>query len=466
MNDGGRQIDWYWAPADRSDTLEHTWTATPWPVRNTLDPSFIATLGCPVRVRNIGTTTVTDRGLPLPPDRWVTITPDRLTAVADLTPLQLDLTPMEPPRTSHDDPNESGTDLDWWCMVSETEGFGRQALTIWRHLSSTGFAPRLRPTQYSDGMSLRSDVLEAVRHSSAPSTVAATMSVPYDPALRYNPSPVKIAVTQFETTRIPDYHLECVNDCDALITTGAFLPDIWRESGLKIPVVTFESGIDCAEFPYVERPWNDQFRVLVVAADRPRKNAENAIRMFLAAAGDSDDWALTVRARWPVPDDIRAAADNDPRIQFRIGDLSPQDVVRTYHEHNCLLFPSKGEGVGLPPLEAMATGMEVVCSYNTGPADYLDDAWSWPIRKMTTVPASGPREEFHAQYTALFGDVGDYWLPDEQEGADLLRHCFDAWRSGLGKGRTAAGYVRRSRDAMTQARSFAGAMRQILAGLL
>lgn len=114
---------------------------------------------------------------------------------------------------------------------------------------------------------------------------------------------------------------------------------------------------------------------------------------------------------------------------------------------------SKGEGVGLPPLEMMSTGGELVCSDNSGMADFVDDNHCYPIRTAYMEPASIPGQGFSAEYIQEFGDVGDWWVPDETHAIQQLQKCYDNWRIGKGKGFKAAQYVRKYHNLLIQAQS-------------
>jgi glycosyltransferase involved in cell wall biosynthesis len=64
---------------------------------------------------------------------------------------------------------------------------------------------------------------------------------------------------------------------------------------------------------------------------------------------------------------------NDPKIMENHGEwdgnvrriqeiMSTEDMVKLYHYHDVLVYPSEGEGFGLIPLQALATGMPVICT--------------------------------------------------------------------------------------------------------
>jgi glycosyltransferase involved in cell wall biosynthesis len=103
--------------------------------------------------------------------------------------------------------------------------------------------------------------------------------------------------------------------------------------------------------------------VLSVGTPEPRKNILGSLEVF-----------ERVRRRVPqatlllVGDAGWRSEDLDSRLSragssvIRVGRLPFDELTRTYASADCFLFPSLREGFGFPPLEAMASGLPVVCS--------------------------------------------------------------------------------------------------------
>jgi glycosyltransferase involved in cell wall biosynthesis len=345
--------------------------------------------------------------------------------------------------------------FDWWCPLSMVDGYGRHALSLFKGFQLLNTNPILHNDGWGvDFLYVPGDVeiARAVGSQKLPSKVGAMMTLPYHV---YDTQTIsKVIITQFETDHIPEKHVANVNKCDHLIVTSSFQPKIWKNSGCKIPISVMTPGIDTDFFTYKERPKDGKFKVLILGALTGRKNVEGAIRIFQAASEGNPDWRLSIKTRktHEVPR-IEAIASRDKRIEVIVHDSHPDHVLWYYHQNDVLLWPSKGEGCGLPPLEAMSTGMEVVCSDNSGMQDFVDEDHCWPIKTERMEPANIPGMGFSPEYTYQFGSVGNWWCPDEKHGVEQLKRCFNSWYEGKGKGLRAAEYVRKHHTLKIQAAS-------------
>lgn len=108
--------------------------------------------------------------------------------------------------------------------------------------------------------------------------------------------------------------------------------------------------------------------ILCVGRKAPIKNLPGMIRAFTAFSKKKKDYCLVIAG----PNDPNFIERNlgkeiylDDTLQRRIiftGEISTQELVSLYNGAQLFVFPSFGEGFGLPVLEAMACGTPVLCS--------------------------------------------------------------------------------------------------------
>lgn len=103
--------------------------------------------------------------------------------------------------------------------------------------------------------------------------------------------------------------------------------------------------------------------VLSVGTPEPRKNIAGSLEVFERVNREIPEATLLLvgDAGWRS-EDLDARLVKAGSSVIRAGRLSFDDLTRTYASADCFLFPSLREGFGFPPLEAMASGLPVVCS--------------------------------------------------------------------------------------------------------
>jgi glycosyltransferase involved in cell wall biosynthesis len=115
--------------------------------------------------------------------------------------------------------------------------------------------------------------------------------------------------------------------------------------------------------------------LLCVGTLEPRKNLLTALKAFRLVAARSEGRRLViVGARGWRNELFERELRESARNVVIAGSVSDDELVRLYGGAACLLFPSLGEGIGFPVLEAMACGTPVVTSDRTSLPEVAGDA--------------------------------------------------------------------------------------------
>jgi len=110
---------------------------------------------------------------------------------------------------------------------------------------------------------------------------------------------------------------------------------------------------------------------LTLSSFDPRKNFEHIIRCFstLVRSGQAKDFNLVIVGSNPERNQfVETAMTEHPHIQRQIimpGFIPDEDLAAIYSGALSFLFPSLGEGFGIPVLEAMQCGTPVISSNTT-----------------------------------------------------------------------------------------------------
>jgi len=188
----------------------------------------------------------------------------------------------------------------------------------------------------------------------------------------------KIQMTQWESTLVPPHWVDHAKRYDEWWTANKFGADAFINAGVPAEKIkVYEHGVDAKTWTPRKRGKNNVIRFLHVDSGSPRKRADLAIEAFKKAFGSSLDYELTLKYShhdpsikdWFDPMVLEHHGTWDgTNIRHIKENMSLEALVNLFHYHDVLVYPSEGEGFGLIPLQALATGMPVVstgrwCSY-------------------------------------------------------------------------------------------------------
>jgi len=267
-----------------------------------------------------------------------------------------------------------------------------------------------------------------------------------DPAIIYHLPPTlgqyqdvkgpKMAFTMFETTRLPQYWVNCLNRlCDCVLVPSQFCKDVFIKSGVKKHIEVIQLGINLADYQYMDRPDNREiFTFLAVANMDERKNIKAALSAFYEEFGSNEPVRFIVKTRQGSPVTFLPKKN----IEIIEEDYTTEQMQKLYFEADAFVYPSRGEGFGLPPREAMATGLPTILTNWSALEDISNPMYSYPIEKFDLVPAKYPKSEL----LGIDPILGKWAAPDKDEIAKLMRHIFLNRKEAKVKGWLAANIMK------------------------
>jgi len=184
----------------------------------------------------------------------------------------------------------------------------------------------------------------------------------------------KIGYTPWESTKVPKAWLYNMSQCDEVWTTSNFVKDVYIQNNVNANIHVIPHGVS-SDWEIFERELTGKFNFLHVGGDSKRKNAQLVVDAFLELYDGDLDYQLILKynnychAEVYINDSL-VPAINHPQIMGIPAILEIHDLVRLYHKCHCLVYPTSGEGFGLIPLEAMATGLPTIITNATGCIDY------------------------------------------------------------------------------------------------
>jgi hypothetical protein len=185
------------------------------------------------------------------------------------------------------------------------------------------------------------------------------------------PGIFKTNLSMWEFPVMPDFWVPGANAIQLCLVPCGWNKQLWREGGVTTTTAVLPLGFnDAVYYPPRERKPKSVFTFYT---DGSILGGNNLIQEWEKRFGDRQDLRLVIKFPYDTKESSRG---NIQVIKERVS----TDVMRQlYHDADCFLYPTQAEGFGLFPLEAMATGLPVVCTRLETMYSFINPKIAFPV---------------------------------------------------------------------------------------
>lgn len=256
-----------------------------------------------------------------------------------------------------------------------------------------------------------------------------------------------VAYTIWETSKLhPDWEGYINENVDKVLVGSEWNVDVFKDSGVNVPIGVVPHGIKMNEFdgvePYqISGPHKDAYVFYSIFQWTERKNPMALIKAYWYAFQKNENVALVLKVyrgdyKESEKEAIRQTVkrlkqvmpmDSHPKLYLILNMLSNEEILGLHARGDCYVSLDRGEGFGLSPFAAGACGNPIIITGFGGATEYAKETNSYLVDYKLTPVHGMPWSPWYK------GD--QLWAePDVVHGAKLMREVYeykvDAKRKG------------------------------------
>jgi glycosyltransferase involved in cell wall biosynthesis len=164
-----------------------------------------------------------------------------------------------------------------------------------------------------------------------------------------------ILYVPWESTELLPGWLAIMNQADEVWTPSGLIGGWFKKAGISRPIHIYEHGVEHSWAPQA-RVRSGPTRFLMVGAEASRKGGWDTVALFREIFLGSKDVELTIKlinSNWN-------GFERVGNVNYINKSLSLDELQGLFYKNDVYVYPSFGEGFGLTPLQAIATGMPTI----------------------------------------------------------------------------------------------------------
>jgi glycosyltransferase involved in cell wall biosynthesis len=253
-----------------------------------------------------------------------------------------------------------------------------------------------------------------------------------------------VAYTMWESDVFPERFFDAIKDTHAVIVPSNFVKNVLTKQGYTNNIYVCNQGVDTNHYQYFDRPSPEVFRFLHNATGNPRKGWEYVIKAFEEEFKNDKNVRLTMKGIIKQKNNPQFVPYmNIPNVDWIDTKYTREETIEMYHNHHCMVFPTKGEGWGLVPHEAILTGLPTITTMGHS----IDDYWTSGMVavKAKKAPAKyvavAPLTELQDPNSDTWKNVGEWFESDVKDLRKKMRLVYTNWEQYKKEARVGSNFL-------------------------
>lgn len=195
----------------------------------------------------------------------------------------------------------------------------------------------------------------------------------------------------WETDNLSEEFASGLKLMDEIWTGSQANVDAIRNAGVRVPVFIYPQAIDTEtkwpQNPYKIKEFKEGYKFYSIFEWTDRKNPETLLNAYWQAFEGRDDVCLIIKTYFrnfthsnkkQILNSIarlksKSGIKNFPKVFLYLDLMDRQHILRLHETGDCFVSPHRGEGWGLPAVEAALAGNAVITTGYGGVGEYVDN---------------------------------------------------------------------------------------------
>jgi len=255
----------------------------------------------------------------------------------------------------------------------------------------------------------------------------------------------------FESTRVPPTVMSTMLTADQVWVPSGWGRDVLIANGLDpARCAVVHEGVDAEQYhPYYSRAESQVLSYLITGKYELRKSIIETVFAWQQEFGNDPAVELVVKTTHFINQEAKynelstwLTSQNITNIRIMWGPVSNTDLVDLYQQSHVFVLPTKGEGWGLPLIEAAAVGLPIITTWHSAHTEFLQHIRSSVIsvdHDMAPVTCA----EYQYFYPSPDGNWGNWAQPRIDSIRQALRTARDNYATLAQEARANSDIIRR-----------------------